>query len=184
MLALAYAAAHAGSAGPRSWIGCGTFDLGARAKLQETLRTRMNAEVEERLERAGESLTKIERLKAIVDVLRPVYLYDPLPASQHKRKSIARAQQETWDDMVRSQADGIYPAVFASIKNPALMVHGTFDPHPGQPHSRGPPAYMPQMEYRELEQCGHYLGREGAADKFFALIREWLKKHYVGDRGD
>ena len=34
--------------------------------------------------------------------------------------------------MLRLQTEGIYPASFAAIKVPVLMVHGTFDPHPGR----------------------------------------------------
>jgi len=60
----------------------------------------MNAEVEERLERAGKISDENERLKAIVDVLSPVYLTIRCRLPQHKRKSIARAQSRkrgtTW----------------------------------------------------------------------------------------
>jgi pimeloyl-ACP methyl ester carboxylesterase len=39
-------------------------------------------------------------------------------------------------------------------------------------------AYLPQLEYRELEQCGHYPWLEKAtAESFFSLVREWLDRH-------
>ena len=33
----------------------------------------------------------------------------------------ARAQQETWEDMVRQQREGLYPAAFNVIQAPVLM---------------------------------------------------------------
>src|SRR5215470_18351798 len=87
----------------------------------------------------------------------------------------AQAHHETWDDMVRLQAEGIYPAAFAAIKVPILMVHGTFDPLPGRLIFTGLRPYLPQLEYRELERCGHYPWLErDAADAFFSLVRGWL----------
>jgi pimeloyl-ACP methyl ester carboxylesterase len=87
----------------------------------------------------------------------------------------AGGDNETWDDMVRLQKEGIYPAAFAMIKVPILMIHGTFDPHPGRLIFAGLRPYLPQLEYRELERCGHYPWLErAAADAFFTLVREWL----------
>lgn len=157
MLALAYAAAHPDSAGPLILVGCGTFDLTARAQLQQTLR---------------------RRLKATADALTPVYSYDPVPDASGDEQVDARAQQETWDDMVRLQAEGIYPAAFGSIKSPVLMVHGNFDPHPGGLIRASLQAYLPQLQYRELAQCGHYPWLEkAAAGAFFSIVREWLRQH-------
>jgi pimeloyl-ACP methyl ester carboxylesterase len=84
--------------------------------------------------------------------------------------------------VVRLQAEGVYPAAFASIKVPLLMVHGTFDPHPGQLIRASMQPFLPQLEYHEWEHCGHYPWLEKAtADKFFSLIREWLVRHGAGD---
>jgi hypothetical protein len=56
----------------------------------------------------------------------PVYACDLL-ASPHEDDHVdARAYHETWDDMVRQQTEGIYPAAFATIEVPILMVQGTF----------------------------------------------------------
>jgi pimeloyl-ACP methyl ester carboxylesterase len=174
MLALAYAATHPGSTGPLILVGCGTFDLAARADLQKNIRERMNDEIRARLKRADQ-LDQEERLKASVEAMMPIYSYD-IRASPHEEDKVdARAHQETWDDMERLQAEGIYPAAFATIGVPILMVHGTFDPHPGRLIFAGLRPYLPQLEYRELERCGHYPWLErAAADAFFALIHEWL----------
>jgi pimeloyl-ACP methyl ester carboxylesterase len=58
------------------------------------------------------------------------------------------------------------------------MVHGTFDPLPGRLILEGLRPYVPQLEYRELERCGHYPWLErAAADTFFTLVRKWLAGH-------
>jgi pimeloyl-ACP methyl ester carboxylesterase len=42
-----------------------------------------------------------------------------------------RGHDETWQDMMRLQQDGTYPARFARIEAPVMMLHGEFDEHPG-----------------------------------------------------
>jgi pimeloyl-ACP methyl ester carboxylesterase len=178
MLALAYAAAHPDSTGPLILVGCGTFDLVARARMQETIRLRMNDQIRERLDRAERVADKNEKLKATVEAITPLYSYDPLLTASSEEKVDAQAQQETWRDMVRLQAEGVYPAAFASIRVPVLMVHGTFDPHPGQLIHASLQPYLPQLEYHEWKHCGHYPWLEKAtANEFFSLIREWLGRH-------
>jgi pimeloyl-ACP methyl ester carboxylesterase len=177
MLALAYAAAHPNSVGPLILVGCGTFDLVARAELHRIIAERMTDVIRARLKDA-EQLDADERLKASAEATIPIYSYDPL-ISPHKEDEVdARAHHETWDDMLRLQREGIYPAAFAAIKVPVLMVHGTFDPLPGRLIAKGLRPYLPQLDYRELERCGHYPWLEqAAADTFFSLIRDWLDQH-------
>ncbi len=177
MLALAYAAAHPSSAGPLILVGCGTFDLVARAELQRTIAERMTDAIRARLKDA-EQLDADECLKASAEATAPIYSYDPLTSPHEEDVVDARAHHETWDDMLRLQREGIYPAAFAAIKVPVLMAHGTFDPLPGRLIAKGLRPYLPQLDYRELERCGHYPWLEkAAADTFFSLIREWLGKH-------
>jgi pimeloyl-ACP methyl ester carboxylesterase len=177
MLALAYAAAHPGSTGPLILVGCGTFDLVARAELQRIIAQRMNDDIRARL-KCTDQLDQDKRLKASAEAMLPVYSYDLLASPHEEDKVDARAHHETWDDMVRLQAEGIYPAAFAAIKVPILMVHGTFDPLPGRLILEGLRPYLPQLEYRELGRCGHYPWLErAAADTFFSLVSEWLAGH-------
>jgi pimeloyl-ACP methyl ester carboxylesterase len=174
MLALAYAATHPSSTGPLILVGCGTFDLVARAELQTTIAERMNDEIRARL-KCADQLDEDGCLKASAEAMMPIYSYDLLASPHEEDKVDARAHHETWDDMVRLQAEGIYPAAFAAIKVPILMVHGTFDPLPGRLIFAGLQPYLPQLEYRELERCGHYPWLErDAADAFFSLVRGWL----------
>ena len=50
MLALAYAAAHPDTAGPLALIGCGTFDIDARARMQQIIEQRTTGELQQRLD--------------------------------------------------------------------------------------------------------------------------------------
>lgn len=149
MLALAYAAAHPETAGPLVLIGCGTFDLVARARLRATLDERKTG---------------------------AVYWYDPMTDDDGTEAFDERGHHETWDDMLRLQSEGVYPAAFAAIQSPVLMLHGTFDPHPGQMIRASLEPYLPQLEYREWKQCGHYPWLERSVrEEFFAVLREWLR---------
>jgi len=177
MLALAYAAAHPSSTGPLVLVGCGTFDPVTRAAMESTIAERMNDDMCARLKHADQ-LDPNARLKASVEATALIYSYDPLTFPHEDDEVDARAHEETWDDMLRLQTEGIYPAAFAAIKVPVLMVHGTFDPHPGRLTMETLRPYLPQLEYCELERCGHYPWIERAtADAFFSLVREWLGRH-------
>jgi pimeloyl-ACP methyl ester carboxylesterase len=177
MLALAYAAAHPSSTGPLVLVGCGTFDPVARAAMQNTIAERMSGEIGAMLKSAND-LDPNERLKASAEATTPIYCYDPLASPQEEDTIDARASKETWDDMLRLQTEGVYPAAFAAIKVPVLMVHGTFDPHPGRLVMQSLQPFLPQLDYRELERCGHYPWLEkAAAEAFFSLVRAWLGRH-------
>ena len=42
--------------------------------------------------------------------------------------------------------------------------------------------YLPQLEYREWERCGHSPWVEKfVRAEFFAVLREWLARHLTGD---
>jgi len=77
--------------------------------------------------------------------------------------------------MVRLQTEGVYPAAFAAIDVPVLMMHGSFDPHPGRMIYDGLRRFLPQLEFYELERCGHYPWVERhAAKPFFQVTLRWL----------
>ena len=158
MLALAYAAAHPERVGALVVIGSGTFDLGARARLRELLA--------ERRSRGVDAYTFDASDDAGDDEDAPGRRFDRC------------ANQETWDDMVRLQAAGVYPQAFAAIGAPVLMLHGSYDPHPGELIRDGLLPYLPQLEYRQWERCGHYPWLERhARDEFYATLRAWLHAH-------
>jgi len=176
MLALAYAAAHPTSSGPLILVGCGTFDRVARSRMHDTIEQRRDDAIRQRLQQASRIDDDDERLKATAYAEMSLYSYDATSVPEGETFD-ARAHQETWDDMVDLQTKGVYPAAFAAIRVPVLMVHGTFDPHPGRLIHASLQPHVAQLEYRELERCGHYPWLERAASaQFFSLVREWLQK--------
>lgn len=189
MLVLAYAAAHPDSAGPLVLVGCGTFDTAARARLRATLEQRMDDGLRRRIEQLEHRCSDPdERLRGTYELMRGLYDYDAVPAEADPEAAAlpldVRAHTETWADMVRLQEDGVYPAAFAAITSPVLMLHGTWDPHPGPMIRDGLATSLPQLEYREFHRCGHspWLER-GARDDFFAVLRCWLARTCSESRG-
>lgn len=162
MLALAYAAAHPGSAAAIVLIGCGTFDPIARARLQETLAAR---------DRASDPAP---------------YDYVPILPESETRSRITfdkLAYEETWADMIRLQDDGTYPAAFAAITSPVLMIHGDHDPHPGAMTRDTLLPFIPHLEYVQLDRCGHSPWNERHARAlFFETLHSWLERRLSGER--
>jgi pimeloyl-ACP methyl ester carboxylesterase len=182
MLALAYAAAHPAEAGPLILVGCGTVDRAARARLEELREARTTPQIRAALARAGAIADRGEALKAQVAAGEPVDTLDPLPGLPPVGEAVdVRALEETWADMVRLQDAGVYPAAFAAIRSPVLMLHGDYDPHPGRMIRDSLLPVLPQLEYRELERCGHMPWRErAAAEPFYAAVLDWLERTKPG----
>ena len=180
MLALAFAAAHPALAGPLVLIGCGAFDPAARARLQAILEERVGDPLRLRLERLSDEFPDPDqRLRVKSDLILPLYSYELATTDLEVEKCDARANEETWADMVRLQEQGVYPAVFSAIRSPVLMLHGAVDPHPGRMIRASLEPYVPQIEYREWEHCGHYPWLEKAVrDEFFSVLRSWLPLAY------
>jgi pimeloyl-ACP methyl ester carboxylesterase len=181
MLALAYAAAHPYQVGPLVLVGCGTFDTTSRARLQATLESRTDAHLRRKIRQLHASSSDTgEKLYCFYRLTEPLYGYDPDMADRPGAvvRFDERAHFETWNDMVRLQDSGLYPAAFASIVSPILMLHGAYDPHPGQMIRDVLKAYIPQLEYRQWERCGHkpWMERQ-VRDEFFSVMAGWLTAH-------
>jgi pimeloyl-ACP methyl ester carboxylesterase len=178
MLALAFAAAHPRLAGPLVLIGCGTFDPAARERLRTNREERMDDDLRRRVERLPEEHPDPDEwLRALGSLMLPVYSYDLVSSDQEVDSHDGRAHRETWEDMMRLQEEGLYPAAFAAIDAPVLMLHGTVDPHPGRMIRASLEPHLPQLEYHEWERCGHYPWLERAVrEEFFAVLREWLTR--------
>ena len=96
---------------------------------------------------------------------------DPLDAAVFDEARHA----SSWNDMLRLQADGTYPAAFATIHVPVLMVHGEADLHPGQLIRAALAPHLPQLAYVELARCGHAPWTERQARGEFArVVRAWI----------
>jgi pimeloyl-ACP methyl ester carboxylesterase len=179
MLALAYAAEHVGRVASLVLIGCGTFDTAARDRMRLIQDERMDDDHRRRMERlAQEYPDPDERLRARGDLILPLYSYDLVSTELEAEACDARAHHQTWEDMMRLQEAGVYPAAFAAIDAPVIMLHGAADPHPGSMIRASLEPHLPQLEYREWERCGHYPWLEKAVrDEFFAVVRDWLARH-------
>lgn len=111
----------------------------------------------------------------MVGALEPVYQVDPLPESAAFAEVDARANAETWADMLHLQAEGTFPATFSAIRARVLMLHGAYDPHPGAMTREVLSRHIPRLEYHEWEDCGHDPWRErGIRDDFYRRVRDWL----------
>jgi pimeloyl-ACP methyl ester carboxylesterase len=175
MLALAYAAAHPTMVGPIVLVCSGTFDLPSRERFGANMDKRMDAAMRRRLEELRQLPDPNERFRALGDFTMELYSYDLATTDQEIDESEPGANSETWEDMVRLQGEGVYPAVFATIKSPVLMLHGAADPHPGEMVRASLAPYIPQLEYREWERCGHYPWLEKATrEEFHLVLRKWL----------
>ncbi len=188
MLALAYAAAHPDVAGPIVLVGCGTWDKSSRAKLLATRQERITPEMAARMAEADACCMEAGWQAALKhEIMQCVEEYAPLPAIEPHGEGAdeippfdLEAHLQTWNDMVRLQAEGVYPAAFAAIRSAVLMIHGDYDPHPGPMIRDSLLPYLPQLEYRELARCGHCPWNERyARDEFFVVVREWLGEKAV-----
>jgi pimeloyl-ACP methyl ester carboxylesterase len=175
MLALAFAAGHPGLAGPLVLVGCGTFDRAARARLEATIEARMTRSLRDALRQVETGAADPDRrMQAIGRLIDPLYTFDAVEAGD-EGDCDARGHRETWSDMLELQARGVYPAAFRAITSPVLMLHGTYDPHPGRMIVQGLRHSIPHIEYREWERCGHYPWIERAVrQEFYETVRNWL----------
>jgi pimeloyl-ACP methyl ester carboxylesterase len=179
MLALAYAAAHPESAGPLVVICSGTFGLAARARFTTNMKDRMDSGLRERFEHMDEEFPDPnERLATLGKLTLQLYSYDLDALEWEADFGDKIAGAETWNDMVRLQNEDVYPASFLAIKTPVLMLHGDYDPHPGREICDSLRPYLPQLEYVELERCGHYPWIEKSQrEDFFPMLKAWLARH-------
>jgi pimeloyl-ACP methyl ester carboxylesterase len=147
MLALALAAETPERVGRIAMVGSGTFDPVARARFKQLVAVRSG----------GFDFEPVE---------------PPTPVDFD-----ARANDETWNDYLRCEASGLYPAAFAAIRSPVLMLHGAYDPHPGDLIRRSLLPYLPQLEYIQIERTGHEPWREKhGRDVFYGTLVDWLAK--------
>lgn len=186
-LALCYAAAHPTDAGALVLVGSGTFDQASRDRMKAVLRERTDATLQRRLDELSATVADSAELHIRkLELTRDLSVYhraEPWPVTLDYEPLDVRAHTETWDDMKRLLANGTYPAAFAAIRSPVLMLHGDYDPHPGGMTRDSLLPFLPQLEYRELARCGHSPWLETQArDEFFAALTDWLSRHARVDR--
>jgi len=176
MLALACAAEHAHVASSLVLVGCGTFDAASRTLLQSAIERRLTPAVRARLRELPMSISDPDvRLCVTGRLLEDAYSYDLEPHVDETEYHDSRGHRESWQDMLRLQREEVYPARFARIEIPVLMVHGVQDPHPGREICASLRTVIPHLEYVELQRCGHYPWWERQAkQEFFRILRDWL----------
>jgi len=179
MLALVFASRHPDRVSALLLIGCGTFDPGSRARLWEALERRTTPELKAQLARLEDEFPDgAERAAQAHRLSDPIYTYCRADdADDPVEQFDLKGHLETWSDMLRRQASGAFPAEFASIRCPVLMLHGAYDPHPGAMIRDSLEPYLPHLEYRELDECGHSPWVEKHAKaRFLETARGWLEQ--------
>jgi pimeloyl-ACP methyl ester carboxylesterase len=178
MLALAYAAEHPEAVAGLVLVGCGTFDPEARAVFLRALEERTE-HLRGRFAELRRTIPDPDRRYVLTgELMLPAYSHELASTELELASADARGFDETWADMLRCQEEGQFPQTFSNIDSPVLMIHGEADPHPGAMTRDTLRAVMPQLEYVELDRCGHYpwLERHARA-QFFSILREWLERH-------
>ena len=177
MLALAYAAEHPASIGPIVLIGCGTFDKDSRAEGVKIRQRRILDYIKNYPEHSSDlELSLDEQIMKWHEMTDTYELASAKTEDQEKEPFDMKAHTETWKDMLRCQEEGRYPQFFASIISPVIMLHGTYDPHPGKMIRDNLTPYIPHLEYHEFEKCGHAPAIEKhVKNEFFKVMRDWLK---------
>ncbi len=180
MLALAYAAAHPTIASSLVLIGCGSFEPNARKEMNAILEQRTSNELRLRIEQLAQEVPDADkRLHMLGKLLLPIYSHQLDQSETEEMDCDAQAHEETWADMLRLQREGVYPAAFTTISSPIIMLHGKVDPHPGRMIHTSLRPFLPQLEYREWEHCGHYPWLETAVhDEFYTTLRGWLLQQF------
>lgn len=180
MLALAYAAEHPDASAGLVLIGCGTFSAAARKEFEARLDARLTPTDRETLASLRQTeLDADRRLAAQGRIMTRAYGYDIEDVSNGPVTIDAVAHEQTWADMKRLQSDGTYPAAFAGIGVPVLMLHGEADPHPGRATMEDLRKYIPHLRYHELLKCGHspWLERQ-ASESFLKELNSWVSARF------
>jgi pimeloyl-ACP methyl ester carboxylesterase len=177
MLALAWAAEHPETPKGIVLVGCGTFDAAAREQMEAIRQQRMDETFRKRLEQAPRKYPNPNtRLAVLGGLYQQLDSVDLIDVKNHLHGCDAKAHEQTWADMVRLQKAGVYPAAFAAIRCPVLMLHGEDDPHPGTLIRDSLLPHLPQLQYVSWPHCGHYPWLEKAAcGPFYTTLTDWLK---------
>ncbi len=190
MLALAYGAAHPARIRSIALIGCGTFDEDARARYRKAVADRLDGTFGERLRRIelearAHAQPRDDELARKAEVFEELMSVAPLPSDGSAVEVDAKGHEESWDDMLARQADGTYPACFAHITAPVIMLHGDEDPHPGEATYETLARTLPQLEYRSWAACGHTPWRERhVREEFLQELTAWLTRRVVQEESE
>ena len=181
MLSLAWAAEHPTIPKALVLVGCGTFDTASRDRMNTLREQRMDESLRRRLQQLSQKYQNPDiRLAVMGGLYQQIDSVDLVEIENHLHRCDAAAHEQTWADIVRLQKESIYPAAFASIHCPVVMLHGNDDPHPGDMIRDSLSPYLPQLEYISWSHCGHYPWLEKTArDDFYRILTDWLRHQSV-----
>ena len=190
MLALSFAAVHPTRVASIVLVGCGTYHEAERADYKQRVADLLGdegrareADLRARIAAAADEAERDRLLGELGALFMAAETVDPLamPSVGDDLPVDAVGHRETWDDVLRLQAEGIEPQRFAGIEVPVLMLHGDADPHPGRGTYERLRPVLPQLEYVEFPRCGHEPWRERhARDAFLATLDAWIRAHGAG----
>ena len=191
MLGLSFASRYPNAVTKLVLVGCGTYDADDRAQIIATVRERLEPEeqrtvneLEERLAHESNPAVREAALAQLGAIHFRLQSYAPIDEDVEDPPLDASGHIQTWNDVLRLQREGVEPAAFARIRAPVLMLHGSFDTHPGRATRDRLRQYLPQLEYVELERCGHEPWREQhARAAFAAILGDWLEQDPHARRG-
>lgn len=175
MLALCYAAEYSDTISSVVIVGCGTFDEMSRSKMKSIISERLTKEIRDELEKIDNSNLSIdEKLSKKGKVINKIYNYDNFEDNSVIECS-AKAHEKSWNDMMKLQKEGVYPKTFDNITIPVLMLHGKYDPHPGNLIYNNLKKYIPKLEYISYEKCGHspWLEKSFYREFYYNLKKIW-----------
>jgi len=159
-------------------VGCSTLDKQSRAVMEKIRNERID-------EKIAKEFNEIERLYDNADaklgamgaMYQRIDSYDLARPPQKTFRCDAAGHTQSWADLMRLEDEGYYPAEFARIDSPVLMMHGDYDSHPGKMIAKCLKTHVAQLEYMEFKKCGHYPWLEKTASKqFYEELRKWLLK--------
>ncbi len=167
MLALAYAASYGDSVSRLILVGCGTFDNASRAEFRARHKKLMTEGKQRQISEIEAIANVDEKSKQLAHFYDELYAYEMIEGDRPAVRFDFESHIQSWNDMVRQQEMGVYPQAFSKIKNLVVMIHGQFDPHPGRLIFENLRQYVGQLEYIDLEMCGHSPWEEKSArDEF------------------
>ena len=175
MLALAYAVEHGDTIDKIVLIGCGTFDTTGRKEFHRHHKQLLTEEKQKQLKEIQTIANLSEKNKKIADFFDGLYAYDPNDDQRPEVVFDFTSHTQTWNDMLALQTAGEYPQKFANICNKVTMLHGKQDPHPGAMIYKSLKPFISQLQYFELDKCGHIPWQEKQAkDEFAKTVRSVL----------
>jgi pimeloyl-ACP methyl ester carboxylesterase len=187
MLGLSFAARYPQDVSALVLVGCGTYDAHSRSLYRRSLHRllgeagrRRSAALQIRLTTEADAAERDAILRALGAVHAAAESYDLLDGNSESADSLPpdeAGHRETWEDVLRLQRERIEPDTFRAVTARVLMIHGVVDPHPGEATRDLLCRFIPQLEYTELERCGHEPWRERhARARFVESVREWLRR--------